>query len=346
MEETIKRYEKQIFDLRQLIEISRALNSTLDYHYLVQVVLDMCLAQAQSQKAGLFLTPEIDADALLLINTLDKSESYKINITSPLLRHLEEKKQGMTIFELQKLFSRSKDIQILERLGAELVIGMIAKGSLIGLIFLGEKITGDEYSSEDKSFLTDLASLSAIAVTNARLYERATTDMMTNLKNHAYFQSFLREQRKKSIKRKTPLALIFSDIDKFKNVNDIYGHQAGDIVLKAVAELLKKNTRKDDLTARYGGEEFCIVMPNTDKKTAMQVAERIRQEIEANEIIFDEKKLNVTISLGVVLLDEKTDAKNNESLIERADQALYACKKNGRNQVQFYTKKLQQSRYY
>ncbi len=346
--EEVKHYEKKIFDLRQLLEISRALNSTLDYQYLIQAVLDMCLAQAQTLTAGLFLTPEMDAEVLLPVNSSkgidlpqEMMSNYSIPITAPFIAHIERGKHTLTITDLEKLCSDDDGYtKMFQRLGAELLVGMITRGKILGLIFLGDKLTKEAYSSEERDFLTDLASLSGIAVSNARLYERATTDQMTSLKNHAYFQSALREEREKANKRKTELAIFFADVDKFKDFNDTYGHQAGDLVLQSVAKSLEKSIRKGDLAARYGGEEFCAILPGTNKESALRIAERFRKAVEEMEVKHKNKKLHITTSVGVATFEPTTDHRHNSFFIERADKALYACKKNGRNQVQSYHPKM------
>ncbi len=344
--EDVRVWEKKVFDLRQLLEISRALNSTLDYHYLIQAVLDICLAQAQTLKAGLFLTPDIDADLLLPVSTSreldagDLSMFPEISRESPLVKHIEEKSQILTVQEIKKLFPEESLSKVLFRLNIELLVGMISRGRVIGIIFIGEKITGQEFSQEEYSFLGDLATLSAIAVTNARLYDRATIDIMTGLKNHAYFNSALKEEREKAYKKKGTLSLLFADIDHFKKFNDNYGHQAGDLVLRSVANELLSSIRKSDVAARYGGEEFCIIMPGANKVSAGQFAERLRKKIEATKVSLGKIDLKISITIGVAELDATLDLKNNKSIIERADKALYIGKKNGRNQVQIYNENL------
>ena len=348
--EEIQQYEKKIYDQRQLIEISRALNSTLDYEYLIQAVLDICLAHVQTLEAALFLTPDMDADVMTLVpgakgfDLNEDPETYTILVDSPLIRFFEANPtKSLTLVELEDKVpeARTTTIEMLRVLGVELIVPLRAKGKVNGLIVLGEKAVGGNYEDGERSFLVDLASLGGIAVENARLYERATVDMMTGLKNNAYFQSRTKEEREKALKRKTPLAIMFTDVDKFKNFNDTHGHQAGDEVLKSVARILIESARKSDFAARYGGEEFCIVMPGANQEIAMQLAETIRKTIEDMVVIHEDKEMRVTTSIGVALFDPEQDARTNKNLIERADKALYACKRGGRNQVQIYRKELE-----
>lgn len=337
-----QQYEKKIYDQRQLIEISRALNSTLDYQYLINAVLDICLAQVQTLQAALFLTPDMDADSLFLTGDAKGFElnrpvsEFSIPLDSPLIHYFEEKSRALTFEEIDESFASCPSKEILREMGAELVVPMRAKGKIIGVIVLGPKAVGGEYLESEKNFLADLASLGGIAVDNARLYERATVDMMTGLKNHAYLQSRLREEREKALRRKTHLAFILTDVDRFKLFNDTYGHQAGDEVLRSVARVLMQQARPSDVAARYGGEEFCMILPGADAAKAMEIGEAFRAGVESTIVHHEGKELRVTVSAGIALFDPVLDARTNKAIIERADRALYACKDRGRNRVILY----------
>ena len=131
--------------------------------------------------------------------------------------------------------------------------------------------------------------------------------------------------------KKETLSILMIDIDFFKNINDTYGHAAGDIVLEDVAKMIKSCTRNADTAARYGGEEFVVMLNNTSASAAMAVAERIRKSVEEKSIMYDGKKINVTISIGVSSYN--FDLESAKSIVERADKALYESKQNGRNRV-------------
>ena len=161
----------------------------------------------------------------------------------------------------------------------------------------------------------------------------ASTDPMTKLYNRRYFTKISEHTLDLSKRENEELSIIMIDIDKFKNINDTYGHQIGDEVIIALAKLLLQEQRKSDITCRYGGEEFVILLPHTSTEGAKIVATKIREEVE-NFILnlTDNKILQFTVSLGVSQININ-DEDNIELALKRADDALYQAKENGRNQV-------------
>ncbi len=163
-----------------------------------------------------------------------------------------------------------------------------------------------------------------------RAIETAFKDPVTGVKNRASMDATLQRDLDLARRHKTPLSLIMVDIDKFKLVNDTYGHIAGDAVLRDVANCITECTRKSDIVFRYGGEEFAIVLSNTDLAGAKLLAERIRLAVAKQKFRYDELVIQVTVSLGLTRYQEGDVLK---TLIERADKALYDAKLQGRNRV-------------
>ena len=165
---------------------------------------------------------------------------------------------------------------------------------------------------------------------NTLLRALAITDGLTGLANHRHFQDRLAEEFRRTRRYDLPLSLILLDVDYFKKYNDAFGHPAGDVVLKRVADLLKCAARETDIVARYGGEEFTVILPETDSIGASVLAERIRESIA--EAVWDKRE--ITVSVGVVSV--RLTSENGAELVEQADQALYTSKSNGRNRVSVY----------
>jgi two-component system cell cycle response regulator len=162
--------------------------------------------------------------------------------------------------------------------------------------------------------------------------EQSITDALTGLHNRRYMESHLKTLVTDSLRTGRALSMLIADIDHFKQVNDTYGHDAGDVVLREFAVRLKRNTRGMDLACRLGGEEFVIIMPDTDIARAYQVGERLRAYVAAeNFTIAPGRTIRVTASVGIATLERGDDTP--ETIYKRADNALYAAKRRGRNRV-------------
>lgn len=161
--------------------------------------------------------------------------------------------------------------------------------------------------------------------------ELAVTDGLTGLHNRRYLDNHLKVLIERAVARGRPLSVCITDIDRFKSVNDTYGHDAGDDVLREFARRLRATVRGADLACRYGGEEFVVIMPDTPADMAAAIAERLRTSVEGQAFSLGEKALGITASMGIASLNLQGDTP--EALLKRADNALYQAKSNGRNQV-------------
>ena len=172
---------------------------------------------------------------------------------------------------------------------------------------------------------------------NYALKQENITDSLMEIFNRRYLDRRLKDETERAINYSHPLSIFLIDIDHFKRINDTYGHQVGDQVLKNIAQLLKRSIRESDVLARYGGEEFVVILPRTQVSTSYQLAERLRHIVADFELTLPEDvsrdpvTINVAVSVGVAGLTP--DCKDSQCLIENADQALYRAKRNGRNQV-------------
>jgi diguanylate cyclase (GGDEF)-like protein len=172
-----------------------------------------------------------------------------------------------------------------------------------------------------------------------QMYESALRDGLTKAFNKRYFTDRLESEFTFSTRHMTPLTLVLFDIDHFKNVNDTFGHPAGDYVLTELSNMMAASLRAEDIFARYGGEEFAIVCRGSDSIQGQIVAERLRKAVETNHFMWEEKRVPVTISLGLATLPDPAIADSSE-LIRAADEALYKSKKTGRNRVTLHQPKV------
>ena len=167
---------------------------------------------------------------------------------------------------------------------------------------------------------------------NDKLRQISLTDGLTQIENRRSLEMHLHEMWQHSLRLHEPIALIICDIDKFKAVNDNYGHQAGDSVLKEFAQLLKSEAREIDRVGRYGGEEFLLILSGTVLDAAVTFAERLREKVEGHTFTYDGGTLRRTMSCGVAA-SPHPKVKDQEALLRAADDALYVAKETGRNRV-------------
>jgi diguanylate cyclase (GGDEF)-like protein len=161
----------------------------------------------------------------------------------------------------------------------------------------------------------------------------STTDPLTNIANRRHLMEQYQLEYQRAMRYQTPLSIFLVDLDHFKRVNDTYGHLSGDEALKIAAKTLKDTLRETDLAGRYGGEEFLVILPQTDGRAAIQVADRFRRALQACPIqLPDGQTLNVTASIGLNTMTP-TSLEDLDHFLASADKALYQAKNNGRNQV-------------
>jgi diguanylate cyclase (GGDEF)-like protein len=218
---------------------------------------------------------------------------------------------------------------------ATVALGPMAPGGPThGLITVCRE--GRGFTEDDLELLRSLAAQATLAMANVTLHfdvqRQAITDDLTGLATHGHFQDLLSAKIQEARRYEYPISLIMFDIDDFKSVNDVYGHQQGDLVLRLVADVLRQTSRDGDVAARYGGEEMALILPHTDLDGAFEVAERTRSAIAALKIPLlegQDETICVTTSVGAAA---SADADKNE-LIAAADGALYVAKREGKNRT-------------
>jgi diguanylate cyclase (GGDEF)-like protein len=192
-----------------------------------------------------------------------------------------------------------------------------------------------EFDEGDRDILRSLAAQATLALENVELHyqvqQQAVTDELTGLANHGRFQELLQTEIEQVRRYKHSVGLIMLDLDDFKSINDTYGHQQGDVVLKQVARALRDTSRDADVPARYGGEEMAVILPHTDLGGAFSISERVRRAIEALRVprLDGDGTLRITASFGVAASADG----DKDALIADADAALYEAKRQGKNRT-------------
>lgn len=227
--------------------------------------------------------------------------------------------------------------------GSIAVLPFVRREQTIGCLALFSRKT-QRYSPDAASeFLQRLGAITAICVENCLNYEHlrrlGMTDALTGLANRRELEKRMSIEVSRSLRESTPLSCLYLDVDHFKQVNDVYGHDVGDHVLKKVAAIMIEAVRLGDVVARYGGEEFVIALPGAGGSVALETAERIRQAVEqANIVIGDGQRLNIAISIGLASFTAERNSIGDsaeifDEIIARADRALMDAKEQGRNRV-------------
>ena len=241
--------------------------------------------------------------------------------------------------EIQMLFARTRRqgiAEILKQIGVgtgtePLRLPLVFEENLLGILW----VWGKGLTRADLPIMSIFAKQIGVSLERARLFQEvqslALTDPLTGLQNRRSLFELGRVEFARAKRMKRPFCCMMLDLDHFKRVNDEYGHLIGDQVLQEFAKRCKKSVREVDLVGRYGGEELIILLPETDRGSSMQVAERLRTSISATPIKVFGKEIWVTVSIGVATQDENTI--HLETLIARADQAMYIAKHKGRNRV-------------
>ncbi len=222
------------------------------------------------------------------------------------------------------------DIPELRTIQSAVVAPLLLGEQVLGILALDAK-ERQVFTESDLRLLTAFASTASVAIRNAQLYaevqRQAITDHLTGLYNRRGFFELGQRELERARRFKHPLSVILFDLDRFKQINDTFGHPVGDRVIYAVAERCRKNLRHIDILARYGGEEFAILLPETDLPTGYRVAERLRESIAETPIETERGEIPVTISVGLTMATEETP--DLAALLNRADAAMYSAKQMG-----------------
>ncbi|MDD4476423.1 MAG: diguanylate cyclase [Eubacteriales bacterium] len=328
-----------------LRDLSNALSSVLILSDVLQIMLEKLENLISFDFAVVILSEKSEFKIVAVLDKIKALYSTELELNDIQRRAIVEitgNQQPIVVSDILK-HNQNPDYQLLifdcdtrSWMGVPLVF----HGQLQGLLIV-ESHTPDMYKTHQSSIASTFASQSVIAIENSRLFEQvqhnAITEELTGLNNRRH----LLELTKKLIdisKRNgcmNALSALMIDIDNFKYFNDNYGHDTGDEVLSTISRVIKSNLREMDIIGRYGGEEFLAILPNTDAKSAMEAAERIRESVEQLVISCGKySNLKATISIGVAILDDPN--LTIDSLVKNADEALYYSKKTGRNKVSLF----------
>ena len=325
--------QEGVLELYSLFDLSQILNSTVTLDELFTKALKRIADVAQVESYALFLRDDTRGQVVGRA-----AEGEAVGLKDLVL----ERGEGLAgwVAEHRTVRMASKDERLPDfPLGAGSALGvpLVSRGHALGALLVFSP-RPEAFSDRAVAFLSAVANQLAVALENARLYERTRDlsyrDGLTGLFNRRFFQDTLASEVGRSNRYTLPIALLMVDIDYFKSYNDTHGHLQGDSVLQGVANILLQNTRQTDVVARYGGEELAVILPMTAKEAAVAVAEKLRREVEVYPFPGNSTQPGgrLTISVGVSGFPE--DGDSPDLLLGAADVALYRAKQKGRNRVE------------
>lgn len=326
----------RVQELTALYNVSQTISRSLDLATVLPRVLDNVLEALGERRGVIVLVGEEGEDLKLMGNrglSMDSVRCISLQgqgcISDAVLKNSPVRVGGTGDGEISVPGLEREEI--LSALAVPISARCTAFGAVA--VYSGKK---DRFSESDEELLVTIGNQVAVAVENARLYEKtlemAQEDGLTGLSNRRHLMEMLHRETERTARYNTAFSVLILDLDKFKSFNDTYGHLKGDELLRAFADLMKKSIRTTDVAGRYGGEEFCVILPNTALKGALVIAERIRSAFASLRIPMGEGSppAGATVSIGIA---ELVRGETEEKLLGAADAALYRAKKDGRNRV-------------
>ncbi len=333
MKKEKEKEEKEKLLLKTMHEITKKLTSTLYLDELLDIIVKSMLEIINYKNATLILNNNGD------FYIVAREGEFGWNKANKYLPAFAEDEYFLKVVK-EKNVLVFKDVDfsaygVEQKISTYISIPILYHKRVLGLVAIFST-TYEPPTDYEKEILFDLASQAGVAIENARLFSEIRTlailDGLTGIYNRKHFFELAEREFQRAKLHQYSLSIIMIDIDRFKNLNDQYGHIIGDNVLKLIVEKLNDSIRKTDIMGRYGGEEFVVALPQTTKDEALKIAEKLRYTIEKSKLITKKHGiLSLTISLGVASISE--ESKEISDIIEQADKALYQAKDMGRNLV-------------
>jgi len=333
--------ERSVRELQAFNEIGRTLASTLELHEVLALIMEKVSIVLRPGHWSLLLLDEARAELVFEIVVGEGAERLKpmrLPLDEGIAGHVARSGEPLLLADARadsRFATRFDEASGLVT-GSVLAAPLLARGRVLGVIELVNPRGAHPFDEDDLRTLRALSDYAAIAIDNARAYERirelTLRDDHTGLFNARHLWQQLASEVERSKRTGRPFSLVFLDLDRFKAVNDRHGHQVGSAVLKEVGELVRQRVRPGDVPVRYGGDEFVVLLPETGPAEALGLAERLRQAVNA-AVFLRERGLAVQVTASFGLASFPGDGGSAEELLQRADAAMYQVKETTRDGI-------------
>ena len=327
--------EKSQAQLEMIYENTRIMASTLEPDNVIRELMRIMTNTLHYQTFCVILRHS-DGEFYYRARSIDRQMSYHPQALQVVPDDLISKvASALEVLRVKDLSKRDNYTPLSKSTASAILVPITYHGKFQGML-IAESTEKEFFGSRDEQLLSVVARSAGLALENAELHKRteelSIIDELTGAYNYRYFIQKFEEEKKRSVRYHLPLSIIMVDIDWFKKLNDGYGHEVGNIVLKELAGIIKQCVRDVDVFARYGGEEFVIILPQTPQEEAFNIGERIRKHVEGNVVDTGPSgSVKITVSVGVSSYPE--NGRSEEELISASDQALYQAKGSGKNLV-------------
>jgi diguanylate cyclase (GGDEF)-like protein len=328
--------------LRPILDVVRQINRGPDLRNIIVRILDLALESTGAQRGAVVTFPAGKYKVELARHKSGvKLRKDERGISKTVLKAVRETGVRVVCSEAisEARFKLVDSVQKL-KLRSVLCVPILLRDKLIGAFYLDDPSRTTAFGSREIEIAEILTAHAAIAIENARLYKQSNQDRLTKLWNHAHFEKRLSKEIDRAREAGTKCGVVMIDVDDFKKINDGFGHEAGNQVLKHVAKTLQLTVRAEDIVARapgpatvarFGGDEFEIVLPGAGKDQVRLVSDRLVKALGNKKLGVDGKTLRLSISVGGAVFPDH--APNAEDLLHKADDALYVSKRAGKNRA-------------
>lgn len=340
-EELLRELKRTVDELQAYNRIGQLLTSTLDIGEVLERILSTVAELLRPTNWSLLLAVEGSRELVFEVAVgpgSEKLRGLRISAEEGIVGWVASKGEALLVEDVSKdpRFAARFDDKTLFTTTSVLAVPMTIKGKTVGVIELVNGPGQGSFTKEDERILSSIAGFAAIALENARNFQRieelTVVDEHTGLFNVRHLEQVLGPEVERARRYHHPLSLIFIDLDRFKAVNDRYGHQVGSAILKECGEVWRRTLRNTDVPIRYGGDEFVCLLPETSREQGIRCAERLLKALKEKPFLVEGFSIEITASFGVATFPEAADSA--EALLHAADAAMYRAKESGRDGVE------------